>query len=259
MAALPDDDGTATHPFSLQYLALCLSRVVRRTSRDHNSLFGIDAWKVSVMFYNFYKDFDRERLLHEVGALTDMVVHLPVVSKTSPAMPASLQQVLLACIASEEFPTDTVLAALKEHELYIAGLARPFQECAAAFTDQIEAILSSLESSSSGESSKFEYLGAFVDVEAFDRLLSALRLSTVNVAHAHVTLWHSKRRHLSSAFAVLYELMGHRVSVTVRLRFPVAHRVARLLTRSSGRCRVRLVGRRTNCVACEFNASIWGG
>jgi hypothetical protein len=227
LAALPDDDGTLTHPFSLQYLALCISRVVRRTARDHNALFGPDAWKISVMFYNFYKDFDRERLLHEVGALTDRLVHVPLVSKSSPPMPASLEQVLLACIASEDTPTSTVLAALKEHESYINALAPPLQESAAAFTDQIDAALSALECSSRDESSKFEYLGAFVDKEVFDRLLSTLQLSATNVNHAHVTLWHSKRRHSNSAFAELYELMGRGVSVAVRQRFLRAHHVWR--------------------------------
>jgi hypothetical protein len=214
VAALPDDDGTDTYPFSLQYLAVCMSRVVRRTARDHNSLFGPDAWKIAVMFYNFYKDFDRERLLHEVSALTDRVLHLPVVSKASPPMPASLEQMILSCIASEQFPTDSVLAALKEHEPYIAGLVPPFEDCAAAFVDQMEAVLSSL-SSGTDESSEFEYLGAFVDKEAFDRLLSTLGLSVANVSRAHVTLWHSKRSSPVSSFAVLHELLGQGVSVTV--------------------------------------------
>ena len=213
VAALPDDDGMDTHPFSLQYLALCMSRVVRRTARDHNTLFGLDAWKISVMFYNFYKDISRERLLRDVGALTDRVIQLPVISKSAPPMPPALEQLLRSCISSEDVPTDAVLAAFREHDCYIASLAPPIEECAIAFIDRIEAVLGSLTSSVSDGSSDFEYLAAFVDAEAFGGLISMLGLSYVNVDRAHVTLWHSRNH--SPLFPVVFELMGQSVSVTV--------------------------------------------
>jgi hypothetical protein len=231
MAAVPDDDGTDTHPFSLQYLALCLSRVVRRTSRDHNTLFGPDSWKISVMFYNFYKDLNREQLLHDVGALTHHIIHLPVVSKSSHAMPSDLVQLLRSCIASEEFPTASVLAALKDHEAYISNLAPSIEDCAAAFVDQVEAVLGSLTGSSSDGSASFDFLGAFVDEEVFGRLTATLGLAVCNVNRAHVTLWHHKRRDATSLFPVVYELMGQSVSVTVSATLRRARSVSLLFTR----------------------------
>jgi hypothetical protein len=216
VAALSDDDGIDTYPFSLQYLALCMSRVVRRTARDHNTLFGHDSWKISVMFYNFYKDFNRQRLLREIGALTDRVVSLPVVSKAAPPMPVALEQMLLACIASEDVPTDSVLAMFNDCESYIASLAPPFEECAVKFIDQIEAVLSSMTVSSSDGSSKFDYLGAFLEEAAYESLVSKLGLTVVNSDRAHVTLWHFKNRDAASLFPVVYDLMGQSVSVTVR-------------------------------------------
>jgi hypothetical protein len=213
VAALPDDDGMETYPFSLQYLALCMSRVVRRTARDHNSLFGLDAWKISVMFYNFYKDFNRERLFKEVSALTDRVIQLPVISKSSTPMPSALEQLLWSCITSEEVATDAVLAAFRDHDAYIAGLAPPIEECAAAFIGRIQAVLSSLTASVSDGSSNFEYLAAFVDAEPFGGLLSRLGLVYDNVDRAHVTLWHSRNQ--SSLFPVVFDLIGQSVTVTV--------------------------------------------
>ena len=168
------------------------------------------------MFYNFYKDFDRQHLLREIGALTDRFVYLPVVSKTSPPMPSALEQVLRACVTSEDVATDLVLAALKEHESYIASLAPPFEDCVGSFIEQMETVLSSCTGSASDGSSNFDYLGAFVDEEAFGSLLARLGLAVINVNRVHVTLWHSKNRDAYSLFPVVYELMGQGVSVTVR-------------------------------------------
>jgi hypothetical protein len=180
------------------------------------------------MFYKFYTDFDRQHLLREIGALTDRIIHLPVVSKLSPPMPAALEQMLQACIASEHVPTDSVLAVLKDCESYIAALAPPFDECADRFVEQIEAELSSLASSTDDGSSNFEFLGAFVDEVAFGSLVAKLGLTVTNVDRPHVTLWHYKNRDASSLFPAVYELMGQGVSVTVRTllcrsRYALAH------------------------------------
>jgi hypothetical protein len=223
VAALPDDDGSASHPFSLEYLALCMSRVVRRTARDHNALFGPESWKVSLMFYNFYKDFDRDRLLREIGALTDRLVYLPIVSKSSPPMPTALRQLLNTCITSDSVDTDSLLAAFKEHESYIANLPPSIEECESAFIDQVVTVLNSFSASISDGSANFDYLAAFVDAEAFICLVSKLGLTVANVDNPHVTLWHSKKRDSASTslFPLLHELIGQNASVTVRTFFSI--------------------------------------
>jgi hypothetical protein len=175
------------------------------------------------MFYNFYKDFDRDRLLREIGALTDRLVYLPIVSKSSPPMPTALRQLLNTCITSDSVDTDSLLAAFKEHESYIANLPPSIEECESAFIDQVVTVLNSFSASISDGSANFDYLAAFVDAEAFICLVSKLGLTVANVDNPHVTLWHSKKRDSASTslFPLLHELIGQNASVTVRTFFSI--------------------------------------
>jgi len=215
-------------PFSLEYLALCMSRVVRRTEKDHTGLFGPDAWKISTMFYNLYAGLSRRDMLKRIAVLTESVIDLPVVSKEAPQMPDELQALLHSCIRGDSFdkngkstnsvPTPVVLAAFKKYADYLARITVPLADYEEAFVQQVKILLEELSSSSvvKPEAHNFEYVGAFLrDEGAYEKVLSDLRIERKNSEKPHVTLLHSKNKGASEMFQTMLEYMGKEVSVSV--------------------------------------------
>jgi len=215
-------------PFSLEYLALCMSRVVRRTKQDHNGLFGRDAWQISTMFYNIYAGLSRRDMLKRIAVLTESVIDLPVVSKEAPQMPEELQALLHSCIRGDSLdgsgkstnsvPTELVLKAFEEHTEYLASIKVPLADYEEAFVQQVKRLLEELESSSvvKPDAPDFEYVGAFVkDETAYAKVLSYLKIERKNSEKPHVTLLHSKNKGAQEFFQTMLEHIGKEVSVSV--------------------------------------------
>jgi hypothetical protein len=221
----PDD-----FPFSLEYLALCMSRVVRRAKQDHIGLFGQDAWKISTMFYTLYAGLSRRDMLKHISVLTESVIDLPVVSKDAPQMPEELKVLLHSCIREHSFdengnstntvPTRDVLAAFDKYAYYLASITVPLADYEEAFVQQVERLLEELSSSSvvkpDAPAPDFEYVGAFVkDEMAYDKVLSDLRIKRKNSEKPHVTLLHSKNKGASEMFQTMIKHMNKEVTVSV--------------------------------------------
>jgi hypothetical protein len=215
-------------PFSLEYLALCMSRVVRRTKQDHNGLFGRDAWQISTMFYNIYAGLTRDDMLERIAVLTESVIDLPVVSKDAPQMPDELQELLHSCIRGDSLdkngkstnsvPTELVLEAFEKYADYLASIKVPLADYEEAFVQQVEKLLKELSSSSvvKPDAPDFEYVGAFVkDETAYAKVLSDLRIERKNSEKPHVTLLHSKNKGASDMFPTMFEYNGMEVLVCV--------------------------------------------
>ena len=215
-------------PFSLEYLALCMSRVVRRTEKDHTGLFGPDAWKISTMFYNLYAGLSRRDMLKRIAVLTESVIELPVVSKEAPKMPDELQKLLLSCISEDSLDkngkstnsvrTEDVLAAFEKYADYLAGITVPLADYEETFVQKVKRLLEELSSSSvvKPEAHDFEYVGAFLrDEGAYEKVLSTLRFERKNSETPHVTLLHSKNKGAQEFFQTMLEHIGKEVSVSV--------------------------------------------
>lgn len=187
IAVVPEDEGTETHPFGLNLVSLCMKRVMARKSTDHNSLFGTDAWKIVSLFYSFYKDIDREQLLQKIKVLTPHIVDLPVVSREA-VLPEDLRQLVEECIHSDKVPTDLVLEMFEHHKQFLDGLSPSLKTTSAVFVEQVSAILNSLKPSSSTEE-KHEYIGAFVNKDDIQMVLTSLGIAS-NKDNFHATLWH---------------------------------------------------------------------
>lgn len=223
---LAEEGGIAPHgfPFSLEYLALCMSRVVRRTEKDHNGLFGLDAWKISTMFYNLYAGLSRRDMLKRIAVLTESVIDLPVVSKKAPTMPEELETLLRLCVTSwdpikstNSVPTSVVLTAFEKYADYLAGITVPLADYEEAFVQQVKILLEELSSSSVVKTagSDFSYVGAFLkDVTTCDSVLSAHGIERKS-EKPHVTLLHSKNEGASEMFQIMFEYMGKEVFVSV--------------------------------------------
>ena len=209
VAVLPENDGTSTHPFDERYLALCMSRVVQRSERDHKGLFGIDAWSVSVMYYNFYKDMTKQDLTKALQVFAQNVVCLPIVSPDASPMPEVLKELILRCIADpKKVSTDEVIAAIAEFKPYIDTLSSPLESFENAFIEQVAACVNAQAQSSPPQAqSSLDYVAVFISEEGKNTLKQQFECTTQN---PHATIYH-KSNQVSSAEAEV--LIGKQVRI----------------------------------------------
>jgi len=187
LAVLPDDMGTTTHPFSLEFLLLCASRVVNRTSETHATLHGLDAWKVVIKFYNFYADMQREELERSLSVLAKSLIQLPLVSKEAAPMPEDLVSLLVRGIQNAEAVTTVeMLTAFQTYKEYIDTLNVPREVCAVRFISQITEFVEAF-SGQPTEPRLPQYVGVFFDETG----QAALRSMGCTVQQPHITIWHN--------------------------------------------------------------------
>jgi hypothetical protein len=185
MAILPNDCGTTTHSFSLKFLVLCISRVVKRTAETHPTLHGPEAWPVVRMFYNLYVDMDRSALVRSLSVLTTSLITLPLISQTAGPMPQELCELLAQCILDDSsVSTEEMMIALAEHAEYIQSLSVPKDTIANSF---IEQVVNFVKDSKQKEVAPLPtYVGVFFD-ETGQATLHAMGCS---VQQPHITMWH---------------------------------------------------------------------
>jgi hypothetical protein len=189
LAILPDDRGTRTHPFSLEFLLLCISRVVKRTAETHKTLHGVEAFRVVTNFYNMYADMPRENLVSSLEVLTKGFIHLPLVSQETKQMPEELVSLLERCIQNvAAVTTDEMMAALtkEEHKSYIASLSVHKEVCSESFITQIADFVRQSKGQAK-EAPIPKYVGVFFTKTEQE----VLRHRGCQVQDPHITVWHS--------------------------------------------------------------------
>ncbi len=188
MAILPNDCGTPTHSFSLEFLLLCISRVVKRTAETHPTLHGPEAWTVVRMFYNLYVDMDRGALVRSLSVLTTSLITLPLISQTAGPMPQELCELLTRGIQdAASVSTEEMMIALEKHAEYIRSLSVAKDTVASSFIEQVANFVK--DSKQSEDASLPTYVGVFVD-KAGQAALSAMGCKRKD---PHVTVWHSSQ------------------------------------------------------------------
>jgi hypothetical protein len=189
MAILPNDCGTTTHSFSLEFLLLCISRVVKRTAETHPTLHGPEAWRVVRMFYNLYVDMDRSALVRSLSVLTTSLITLPLISQTAGPMPQELCELLARCIPDDSsVSTEEMMIALKEHAEYIQSLSVPKDIVANSFIEQVANFVK--DSKQKEVAPLPTYVGVFFD-EAGQAALGSMGCQSKT---PHVTVWHQSHR-----------------------------------------------------------------
>jgi len=188
MAILPNDCGTTTHSFSLEFLLLCISRVVKRTAETHPTLHGPEAWAIVRMFYNFYVDMDRDALVRSLSVLTTSLITLPLISPTAGPMPQELCELLARGILdAASVSTEEMMLALEKHAEYIGSLSVPKDNIASSFIEQVANFVKG--SKQSEDASLPTYVGVFFD-EAGQAAIGSMGCK---IKDSHVTVWHSSR------------------------------------------------------------------
>jgi hypothetical protein len=186
MAILPNDCGTVTHSFSLEFLLLCISRVVKRTAETHPTLHGPEAWTVVRMFYNLYVDMDRSALVRSLSVLTTSLITLPLISPTAGPMPQELCELLTRGIQdAASVSTEEMMNALEKHAEFIGSLSVPKDTIANSFIEQVANFVK--DSKQTEVASLPTYVGVFVN-EAGQAALSDMGCKG---KYPHVTVWHS--------------------------------------------------------------------
>ena len=122
------DDRKHVYPFSLAYLAVCLSRVLERPAGSHDGKLDSGTKRASlivIMFYTLYRDISAEMILDQIesavtneGALLFEPIRVPFFKSDGAAqriqLPHSLEQALVEALRVQ---VSHLLYAIRTHEL----------------------------------------------------------------------------------------------------------------------------------------------